>query len=88
MYSFRNLSRNLLKRYSAKGSKVQLTQYLGFPNLTLLNEEANSIATDTILGCYIGAAAKVVKTSLQEDQENELTHGNYRLYYYSIDLNL
>lgn len=69
-----------MKRYSAKGSKVQLIQYLGFPNPTLLNKEANSITIDTILGCYIGAAAKIVKYSLREDQQNELTQGNDRLY--------
>ena len=54
MYSIRHVSRNLLKRYGAEGSKAQLTQHEGLPKLTLLHEEANSIVTETILGCCIG----------------------------------
>ena len=64
VYSIRHLSRNLLERYAAEGPKVRLMQRAGFPKIMLLQEEANSIVTDTILDNSVGAVAKIVKESL------------------------
>ena len=46
---------------------VQLTQCAGLPKLILLHTETNSIVTDMILDSSVGAAAKIVKESLQDD---------------------
>ena len=46
---------------------VQLTQCAGLPKLILLHKETNSIVTDMILDSSVGAAAKIVKESLQDD---------------------
>ena len=46
----------------------------------LLQEEANSIVTDTILDSSVGAAGKNVKESLQGDQQTELIEGTDRFY--------
>ena len=46
----------------------------------LLQEEANTILTDTILDNFVGAAVKIVKESLRNDQETELTKGTDRFY--------
>ena len=43
--------------------KVQLTQHAGLPKNVLLKEEANSVATETILDSSVGAAAKIAKES-------------------------
>ena len=88
VYSIRHLSRKLSERYAAEGSKVRLTQRTGLPKIVLLQEEANSIVTDTILDSSVGAAAKIVKESLRDGQKTELTEGNDRFYPYPNDLNL
>ena len=54
----------------------------------LLQEEANSIVTDTILGSSVGAAAKIVKEALRDDQQTELTEGTGRFYPYPNELHL
>ena len=54
----------------------------------LLQEEANTILTDTILDNFVGAAVKIVKESLRNDQETELTKGTDRFYQYLNELNL
>ena len=54
----------------------------------LLQEEANSIVTDTILDSSVGAAAKTVEESLRDGQKTELTEGSDRFYPYPNGLNL
>ena len=54
----------------------------------LLQEETNSIVTDTILDSSVGAAAKIVKESLRDGQKTELTEGSDRFYPYLNKLNL
>ena len=88
VYSIRHLSRKLSERYGAEGSKVRLTQRAGLPKIVLLQEEANSIVTDTILDSSVGAAAKIVKESLRDGQKTELTEGSNRFYPYPNELNL
>ena len=61
MYSNRRFSRKLSECCGAEGSKVRLTQRAGLPKIILLQEEANSIVTDTILDSSVGAAPKFVK---------------------------
>ena len=46
-------------RYGAERSKVQLRQRAVFPKIMLLQEEANSIVTETVLDSSVGAAAKM-----------------------------
>ena len=65
----RHLRRKFSEGYGAEGSMVQLTQCAGLPKLILLHKEANSIVTDMILDSSVGAAAKIVKESLQDDQQ-------------------
>ena len=50
VYSIRYFSRKLSERYGAEGSKVRLSHRAGLPKIMLLQEEANSIVTDTIVG--------------------------------------
>ena len=64
MYSSRQLCRKLSERYGAEGSDVRLTHRAGLPKIMLLQEEADSIVTDTILDSSAGTAAKTVKESL------------------------
>ena len=47
-------------RYGAERSIVQLRQRAGFPKIMLLQEEANSVVTDTVLDSSVGATAKIV----------------------------
>ena len=54
----------------------------------LLQEETNSMVTDTILDSSVGAAARIVKESLRDDQKTELTEGSDRFYTYPNKLNL
>ena len=88
VYSIRHLSRKLSERYGAEGSKVRLTQRAGLPKIVLLQEEANSIVTDTILDSSVGAAAKIVKESLRDGQKTKLIEDSDRFYSYSNKLNL
>ena len=64
VYLIRLLSRKLSERYAAEGSKVRLTQRAGLSKIMLLQDEANSIVTGTILDTSVGAAAKIVKEFL------------------------
>ena len=88
VYSIRDLSRKLLERYGVEGSKVRLAQHAGLPKVLLLQEEANSIVTSTILDSSVWAAAKIVKESLRDGQKTELTEGSNRFYPYPNELNL
>ena len=45
----------MLERCGAEGTKLQITQLAGFPKVTLLQEETNSIVTDSILNSSVGA---------------------------------
>ena len=54
----------------------------------LLQEETNSIVTDTILDSSVGAAAKIVKESLRDGQKTKLIEDSDRFYSYSNKLNL
>ena len=54
----------------------------------LLQKEANSVVTDTILDSSVGAAAKIVKEFLRDDQQTELTEGTDRFYPYPKELDL
>ena len=63
-------------------NKVQSFQKL------FLQEETNSIVTDNILESSVGTAAKIVKESLRDDQQTELTEGPDRFYPYPNELNL
>ena len=49
---------------------------------------ANSIVTGTILGSSVGAAAKIVKESLRDNQQTELNEVTDRFYPYLNKLNL
>ena len=42
------------------------------------SKEVNSIVTYTILDSFVGAAAKIVKESLRDDQQTKLTEGTDR----------
>ena len=88
VYSISHLSGKLSERYGAEGSKVQLTQRAGLTKIMLLQEEANSIVTDTILDSSVGAAAKIVKDSLRDGHKTELTEGSDRFYPYPNELSL
>ena len=46
------------------------------------------MVTDTILDSSVGAAARIVKESLRDDQKTELTEGSDRFYTYPNKLNL
>ena len=50
VYSIRHFSTKLSERYGAEGSKVRLSHRAGLPKIMPLQEEANSIVTDTIVG--------------------------------------
>ena len=80
--SIRLLCRKWSKRYSAESTIARL------PKIILLQEEANSIVTDTILDSFVWAAAKIVKESLRDDQQTELSEGTNRFYQYPNELNL
>ena len=54
----------------------------------LLQEEANSKVTDTILNSSVGVEAKIVKESLRDDQQIELTEFTERFYPQQKGLNL
>ena len=54
----------------------------------LLQKEANSVVTDTILESSVGAAAKIVKEFLRDAQQTELTEGTDRFYPYPNELDL
>ena len=54
----------------------------------LLQKEANSVVTDTILDSSVGVAAKIVKEFLRDDQQTELTEGTDRFYPYPNELDL
>ena len=54
----------------------------------LLQEEANSKVTDTILNTSVGVEAKIVKESLRDDQQIELTEFTERFYPQQKGLNL
>ena len=88
MYSIRQLSRKLSERYGAEGSEVRLTHRDGLPKIMLLQEEADSIVTDTVLDTSVGTATKIIKESLQEDQQTEQTKDTDRLYPYPNELTL
>ena len=77
VYSIRHLSKNLSERYGAEGSNLRLTQRAGLPKIMLLQEETNSIVTDTILDSSVG-----------DGQKTELTEGSDRFYPYPNELNL
>ena len=61
---------------------------MGLPRIILLQEQAISIVTDTILDSSVGAAAKIVNESLQDGQKTELTEFRDGLYPYLNELNL
>ena len=46
------------------------------------SKEVNSIVTYTILDSSVGAAAKIVKESLRDDQQTKLTEGTDRFFIY------
>ena len=54
----------------------------------LLQKGANSKVTDTILNSSLGVQAKIVKESLRDDQQIELTEFTGRFYPQQKDLNL
>ena len=87
-YLIRHLGKKLSERYVVEGSKVQLRQRAGLPKIILLQEETNSIVTETIFDSSIRAAAKIVKESLRVYQQTELTEGTDRFYPYLNELNL
>ena len=87
-YLIRHLGKKLSERYVVEGSKVQLRQRVGLPKIILLQEETNSIVTETIFDSSIRAAAKIVKESLRVYQQTELTEGTDRFYPYLNELNL
>ena len=68
MYWIKHLTRKFWECYGAEGSKVRLTLRVELREKVFLEEEANNIVTDIILDSSFGAAAKIVKESLRDDQ--------------------
>ena len=69
VYSIRHLSRKLLERYDAEGSKAQLAQRTTLPKIILLQEEANSIVTDTILASSWSSSQNCQRVSAEWSEE-------------------
>ena len=70
----------MLERCGTEGIKLQLMQHAGFPKAMLLQEEVNIIVTDTILNISVGAAPKIVKEFLRDDQQVELMERTDKFY--------
>ena len=95
VYSIRQLSRKLSDRYGAESSHVRLTQRQGLPKIMLMQEEADSIITNTVLDNSVGTAAKIIRQSLlidhhtkRADDKSEKSEIEDRTYPLPHELNL
>ena len=70
----------MLERCGTEGTKLQLMQRAGFPKAIPLQEEVNNIVTDTILNSSVGAAPKIAKEFLRDDQRIELMECTDKFY--------